>query len=1004
MSLLKEFSYSDIFQRRLIYYNLSATIFLVTFIFSDISLAFNHYAPYESTFRIVFLAVLAGLTLGNLAGRSLFSKSGRYRLIYMLSDLAFTVGCALFLARKHLASGVGEPLLDLFFSHRFALYTAVLLISFFTGMKGVYFLKIACGDFIDDHRSLLGFFMIILAAVAAGMAHAFLSFHVPRAYYAAFVPVMLILPTLFLIRLPYFPQTMYAQEYKEHHHETGNAARKREDLAFAYLGFSYILLYLFFGYQTITRVLGDFIHVQLLYIFACAAALMAGFALARLLKKPYLPLYTEVLYPPAFVLFFVAVYATGGGLGTMATVSLFIPVAGVFGFSMYHMLREIIETYDHAKRFAIIDFSLLILPAPILAALNLFDFTNLWFFILLYAVFLMNTALPVINLAQSERRPLVKTLYLAGAVALIPIMLFVHINFDIALNGRLYVSHISGYADIASADAPSRPGAGEESVRFNGRDIFSSRDDTVKNLWRALVPLALFAKTPEDGGSRILFIDGNQRFYRNPAIAYFPGAVCLDYIPPRAVDFREPPFTGRDFYFVEHGEILRYLKSMESPANMIVDIPNLYDLACNRFRFTEEYYAIAGRSISRDGLFVQVLNLSRVDSHTLSSALSGLKGQFGHFAGFLFSDHLVLLCARTASALELTREGFERMSALFGSRPDLAGLFINEYQPLAHLLFTDIDDMLASLKDSGTNPWPCPEKGSGFSLDANLENVYLSDNLRIGTLIPDGLQSTYFRAGILAGLRARGQAFSMMKKASLMEVRGEFDGETAILAQLGRMGDYQPDLRAYITSLLAFKERHYFAEAVRLEKGRGWNDAGTLYRAIININPDNFEANYRLGMLSITVQNLDDAFVYLQKAMSLKRDDTKVLYQMGVLLFAMGRPREALEYFTRAMELRESTAGIFHYTGLCYEKLGRTQEAKTYYEKALLADPNDCAIQSSLKRIETAIEEEKSRWKTPDPRNQFEVEQGESIPLPINQSARDVRLDDKEAESAEERP
>jgi len=243
-----------------------------------------------------------------------------------------------------------------------------------------------------------------------------------------------------------------------------------------------------------------------------------------------------------------------------------------------------------------------------------------------------------------------------------------------------------------------------------------------------------------------------------------------------------------------------------------------------------------------------------------------------------------------------------------------------------------------------------------------------------------------------------------MKKASLMEVRGEFDGETAILAQLGRMGDYQPDLRAYITSLLAFKERHYFAEAVRLEKGRGWNDAGTLYRAIININPDNFEANYRLGMLSITVQNLDDAFVYLQKAMSLKRDDTKVLYQMGVLLFAMGRPREALEYFTRAMELRESTAGIFHYTGLCYEKLGRTQEAKTYYEKALLADPNDCAIQSSLKRIETAIEEEKSRWKTPDPRNQFEVEQGESIPLPINQSARDVRLDDKEAESAEERP
>ena len=73
---------------------------------------------------------------------------------------------------------------------------------------------------------------------------------------------------------------------------------------------------------------------------------------------------------------------------------------------------------------------------------------------------------------------------------------------------------------------------------------------------------------------------------------------------------------------------------------------------------------------------------------------------------------------------------------------------------------------------------------------------------------------------------------------------------------------------------------------------RRWDEAGTFYRAIIQINPDNFEANYRLGMLSITVQNLDDAFKYLQRAMVLKRDDTKVLYQMGVLYFAMGRPRE----------------------------------------------------------------------------------------------------------------
>ena len=113
----------------------------------------------------------------------------------------------------------------------------------------------------------------------------------------------------------------------------------------------------------------------------------------------------------------------------MATTTVFLPVACVFGFSIYHTLRDILETYDHGKRFAIMDFSLFILPAPILAALHLLEFTNLWFFIMLYAVILMNTAIPVINLVQTEARYWIKAVYLAGAAMLVPVMLF--ITFDI---------------------------------------------------------------------------------------------------------------------------------------------------------------------------------------------------------------------------------------------------------------------------------------------------------------------------------------------------------------------------------------------------------------------------------------------------------------------------------------------------------------------------------------------------------------------------------------------
>jgi len=131
MSLLKEFSYPDILQRRLVYYNLLASVFLVSFAISTMSLTFDYYAPYESAFRIIILAVLAGVFLGNLAGRLLFARIGRFRMIYAISDLAFTIGAALFFARKFLTPSGGEPLLELFFTARGALYATILCVSFF---------------------------------------------------------------------------------------------------------------------------------------------------------------------------------------------------------------------------------------------------------------------------------------------------------------------------------------------------------------------------------------------------------------------------------------------------------------------------------------------------------------------------------------------------------------------------------------------------------------------------------------------------------------------------------------------------------------------------------------------------------------------------------------------------------------------------------------------------------------------------------------------------------
>ena len=204
-------------------------------------------------------------------------------------------------------------------------------------------------------------------------------------------------------------------------------------------------------------------------------------------------------------------------------------------------------------------------------------------------------------------------------------------------------------------------------------------------------------------------------------------------------------------------------------------------------------------------------------------------------------------------------------------------------------------------------------------------------------------------------------------------------------------------LNNYINRLSTVNKDYYYSMALKHEKEKKWEEARTFYRAILIIDKDNFDANYRLGILCITLQDFDASLNYLQYALKLKGNDPKVLYQIGVLHFSRGEPRLALDYLDQAMQKNEKTAALFLYLGLCNEELERFLDAKRYYELALIEDENDINIKSSLERINYKIAEDKEKWKPAEQKSQTEVEVGEEMPLPIEDSARKVRLTEEEA-------
>ena len=101
MKFLKEFSYPDIFQRRIMLYNAFFSFTVLGFIYASASILLRYYSPYASIFGIIFLYAFMGLFLGNIAAKLVFNTIKKFRAVYIASDLLFIAACVVFIKKTH---------------------------------------------------------------------------------------------------------------------------------------------------------------------------------------------------------------------------------------------------------------------------------------------------------------------------------------------------------------------------------------------------------------------------------------------------------------------------------------------------------------------------------------------------------------------------------------------------------------------------------------------------------------------------------------------------------------------------------------------------------------------------------------------------------------------------------------------------------------------------------------------------------------------------------------
>lgn len=129
---------------------------------------------------------------------------------------------------------------------------------------------------------------------------------------------------------------------------------------------------------------------------------------------------------------------------------------------------------------------------------------------------------------------------------------------------------------------------------------------------------------------------------------------------------------------------------------------------------------------------------------------------------------------------------------------------------------------------------------------------------------------------------------------------------------------------------------------------------------IVALDPDHADAlNYIGYTYADQGIRLDEAEAMIQKAMVLKPDNGYIIDSLGWVYFQQGRLEEALTELLRAVSLIPDDPVVLEHLGDIYARLKDLENARKYYEKALAAPAAD--VDKLRKKLESLAPEENER-------------------------------------------
>lgn len=143
-------------------------------------------------------------------------------------------------------------------------------------------------------------------------------------------------------------------------------------------------------------------------------------------------------------------------------------------------------------------------------------------------------------------------------------------------------------------------------------------------------------------------------------------------------------------------------------------------------------------------------------------------------------------------------------------------------------------------------------------------------------------------------------------------------------------------------------QRNDFTYGVAMFQHGYLDQAAESFRQVIAAKPDNADAYYNLGTLSLREKDLPQAEKYLQKAVQLRPDYPEAWNNLGMIAAQQGSFEEAVADFQQSLQLRPTFAIALLNLGNLYRRAHQFEKSEDFLNQALSFQPDDPEISYAL--------------------------------------------------------